>query len=269
VPTLVEEGKFSFGYKWTYSFSAGNLVFGPAERLSNPWNRGFNILQGLCEDVKEKDQVVRPWVYALPLLKFKSAPGPYSGWSYQMPVWGGPSYTPEGAAPTPDGGYQLGKFWIDLEITSPEAKIDLDPKDLQLLLLFAHDRPKVGDKITDEMVLKLRTWVKAIKASNLLPVLQNRYLKIHVWGHADKSGNISGKTPSYNQDLSTRRRKMVQTYLETQWDANVDFVFKDEGDEKATPGVPHSMWDKNAAVFIDQSEAEAALGRYYREGNTP
>jgi len=46
LPKEVESGMFLFGCEWPYSYSQGQLTFGPAQKYTSPSGRGFKLLQG-------------------------------------------------------------------------------------------------------------------------------------------------------------------------------------------------------------------------------
>jgi len=220
IPKEVESGAFWFGCEWPYSYSQSQLAFGPAQKYTSPAGRGFKLLQGSCEEVQSKDQAgtaVLPYVCAAPQLALKSAPGEApSGWSFQLPVVGGPSYTEPGGEATPDGGFRLGTFWIELAVRVPEPKVEIDLQPLQLMLVFENEAQA---DISAARFRELDAWINSVRKSNLFPVIQNRYLTIHIWGHASKPG-----TPLKNQDLSIQRRKNVQSRLEAMVGASVEIV---------------------------------------------
>src|SRR5215472_14839255 len=96
---------------------------------------------------------------------------------FQLPFVGGPSYTPPSGAPTPDGGFRLGNFGVELEVRVPEPKIEIDLQPLQLLLTFEDENQR---DISAEKFLLLDRWIESVKKSHLFPVIRNRYLKIHM-----------------------------------------------------------------------------------------
>ena len=112
LPKEVESGRFLFGCVWPYTYSRGQLAFGPAQKYT-PSGRGFKLLQGSCEEVQSKDQNgtgVRPYAYAAAQLSLKPAPGEPPGWSFQLPFVGGPSYTPPGGRTDTRRRFPAGQF---------------------------------------------------------------------------------------------------------------------------------------------------------------
>lgn len=105
----------------------------------------------------------------------------------------------------------------------PEPKIEIDLQPLQLLLTFEDENQR---DISAEKFLLLDRWIESVKKSHLFPVIRNRYLKIHMRGHASKTD-----TPFKNQDLSIQRRKNVQNRLEAMRDAAVEVVPYDRGSD--------------------------------------
>ena len=267
IPIEVESDTFSFACDWTYSYSKGQVIFGPAEKMTSPGLRSSKLLQGSCEDIQSKDQVgtdVRPFVYCTAQLGLKSQPGETNGWTLQLPFVGGPAYTPPGGAPTPDGGFKLGAFTMELDVKVPEHKIDL--KTLQLTLVFEHERqPDISERRFGE----LKTWIDSLKHSNLFPVIKNRYLPIHIRGHSSKPGS-----PLSEDRRASLRRTNVQTLLLAHIEANAEILVNDRGNDDANPvDVPPNqrdkvyLYDRNVTIYIDEIEAKAALRRYYMEGN--
>jgi len=126
--TTMEQNTFQFGCEWPYDYSDERFSFGPAQKFTVPVARRFARLQGSCQDVQSRDAAgsangngkgAHPFVCASAVLSMRSAPGESNGWMY-LPAVGGPAESLAGESPTPEGGFRLGSFWIDLEIR-PEA----------------------------------------------------------------------------------------------------------------------------------------------------
>ncbi|MGA2118103.1 MAG: hypothetical protein ABSH56_25540 [Bryobacteraceae bacterium] len=272
IPELVDQDRFSFGVKFPYTFRQGTFTFGPFSEYTVPLDRGLgSIVQGSWEYPQKPEGEFhpgsgsRPYVGCTPLLTFKSAPGDPSTVSYQLPAVGGPSYTPPGGDPTPDGSVRRGSLWLELDLQWPQASeptIDLDPSNFQMTIFY--DKPEQKE-ISNNDFIKLRNWVDAVKASNLYPVIKNRSLGIHIHGHASNSGP-KGKEDIYDLDLSSKRSTKIQDRIKRMIEANPIFFVGDRGRKDATPGVLEGKWDKNVGIFIERKEALAALRRYYAEG---
>jgi len=273
-PKEVESGMFLFGCEWPYTYSQGQLVFGPAQKYTSPASRGFKLLQGSCEEAQSKDQAgsgVRPYAYAAAQLSLKSAPGePPSGWSFQWPFVGGPSYTPPGGAPTPDGGFWLGNFWIELEVAVPTVTpiVQIKLKPLYFIQSFYTDSKNDDDIKKNEDLVALMKWVSAVKASDLYPVIKNGYLPIHIEGHASKTGS-----DLVDFDLSQRRRENVQKRFKGMINANPVIIVEDRGKQDASQvDLPPNqrnegyLKDRYVKIEIREDEAKSALQRYYKEG---
>ena len=98
-----------------------------------------------------------------------------------------------GGAPTPDGGFRLGSFWIELEVVAPTFTpiVEIKLKPLYFIQSFYTDNENDDDIKKDLDLLALRNWVSAIKASELYPVIKDGSLPIYIEGHASKQGAIS------------------------------------------------------------------------------
>jgi hypothetical protein len=155
---------------------------------------------------------------------------------------------------------------MELEIKASDSKIDIDLSPLQLTLVFEHENQA---DISAARFHELDAWIDAVKKSQLFPLIQRRYLKMHIRGHASKTG-----APLANMDLSIRRRKNVQTRLEAMIDAPVDITPFDRGSKDASPALvkPNErdkayLQDRNVTVYINEQEARSALQRSYMEAN--
>ena len=273
IPEEVESDMFWFGCEWPYSYSKDQLVFGPAEKYTSPASRGFKLLQGSCDEVQSKDQAgtVRPYAYAVPQLNLKSAPGePPSGWTMQVPFVGGPSYTPPGGTPTPDGGFRLGSFWIELEVVVPTFTpiVEIKLKPLYFTQSFYTDSKNDDDIRKNEDLVALMKWVSAVKASDLYPVIKDGSLPIHIEGHASKTGS-----DLLDFDLSQRRRENVQRRFRGMIDANPVIIVNDRSkwDASQVDLPPNQrnegyLKDRYVKIEIREDEAKSALQLYYQKG---
>jgi len=132
----VEADMFLFGCAWPYTFSQDQLTFGPVIQYTSPEYRSGKILQGVFEQIQSKDQGAKgavPWVYAVPKVYLKSTPDDHQGWTLQLPVYGGPSYTPPGTPGTPEGD-PLAGVWLELEVRVPSVPVPkpIPPKPILL-----------------------------------------------------------------------------------------------------------------------------------------
>ena len=272
MPEEVESDMFWFGCEWPYNYSKDQLVFGPSEKYTMPVSRGFKLLQGLCDEVQSKDQVgaVRPFAYAVPQLSLKSAPGEASTVSFQLPIIGGPSYTPPGIPPTPDGGFRVGGVWIELDVVAPTFTpiVEIKLKPLYFIQPFYTDSKNDDDIKKNEDLVALMNWVSAVKASELYPVIKDGSLPIHIEGHASKTGN-----DLLDFDLSQKRRQNVQRRFQGMIDANPVIIVNDRGKSDASQvDLPPNqrnegyLKDRYVKIEIREDEAKRALQVYYQKG---
>jgi hypothetical protein len=278
-PEVIEIGSFWCACDWPYSFSQQNyLVFGPHQSILPL--RNANLLQCLFVDVQEKDQIqptpdpkqtgLRPYAFAVPVLSLRSKPGEHQGWSLQAPVVGGPSYTPPGLGPTPDGNFRLANYTIELDVAVPTFTpiVEIKLKPLSFIQLFYTDNKNDDDIKKNDDIVALMKWVSAIKTSELYPVIKNGYLPIHIEGHASKTGS-----DLVNFDLSQKRRENVQKRFKGMINANPVIIVEDRGNQDASQvNLPPNqrnegyLKDRYVKIEIKEDEAKSALLRYYKEG---
>jgi hypothetical protein len=278
-PEVVETGFFWFACDWPYNFSQLDyLVFGPFQQILPP--RNANLLQGSFMDIQSKDQTqptpdpkqtgIRPFASAVPLLSLKSKPEERQGWSIQAPVIGGPSYTPGGIGPTPDGNFRLASYTIELDVAVPTFTpiVEIKLKPLYFIQPFYTDSKNDDDIKKNEDLVALMKWVSAVKASDLYPVIKNGYLPIHIEGHASKTGS-----DLVDFDLSQKRRENVQKRFKGMINANPNIIVDDRGKQDASQvNLPPNqrnegyLKDRYVKIEIKEDEAKSALLRYYKEG---
>lgn len=278
-PEVIEIGSFWFACDWPYSFSQQDyLAFGPFQQVLQL--RNANLLQGSFVDIQSKDQIqptpaptqrgIRPFAFAVPLLSLRSKPGDHQGWSIQAPVVGGPSYSPPGNGPTPDGNFRLANYTIELDVAVPTFTpiVEIKLKPLYFTQFFYTDSKNDDDIKKNEDLVALMKWVNAVKASDLYPVIKNGYLPIHIKGHASKTGS-----DLVNFDLSQKRRENVQKRFRGMIDANPVIISEDRGKQDASqvdlpPNQRNAGYlnDRYVKIEIKEDEAKSALLRYYKEG---
>jgi hypothetical protein len=261
---LEDEGMFSFGCQWDYSFAQGNLGFGPPVPFMNPPPGSSQLLLGRCEYLDKHDQTGSgplPYVYALPELYLKSIPGrPPSNWSLDLAIDSfakdfGISIFDAGGSPTAEGNWGLGMLDIEfnvLPIPTPDPKIDPIPLGI-VLFMEKESQPD----ISNAKFLEFQAWMKTVRESNLYPVLANGTLPFHMRGHASATGNEKD-----DMDLSITRRQNVERRLRAMLNGNPVVIPFDRGKADANPADPRSKFDKNVAIYIEETEAKAALIRY-------
>lgn len=269
-PEPVEAGSFQFGCEWSYTYTNGQFAFGPAQKFALPPSQAFRLLQGTCDDIQSKDPGpggANPFAYATAVLSLKSKPGEASSWSFQAPLVGGPSYTPPPESATPDGGFRLSSFQVELVVKAPDIDVNLDPSILQLMLVFENEKQP---DISNARFLELRKWVETIKGSNLMPVIQKKTLHFYMQGHASRPGGDMD-----NFDLSDKRLQNVRKRFEGLMGMPVDIYPAPRGNKDALPAdikvKPHDrdkkyLYDRNVTIYIEQEEAKKALTQYYLEG---
>jgi hypothetical protein len=137
----------------------------------------------------------------------------------------------------------------------------LDPAlPLQRTLTYLHENGTVLPK--DELT-KLFDWIQQIKDSNLLPVIQNKYLPIHMQSHASKTGD-----PTSNMMLSLDRANKLKPILDGTF-GTFQLIPDPRGDKNARPlaGIKPKDYDtalrddRNVTLYINEAEAKAALVR--------
>jgi hypothetical protein len=262
--TVREEGAYSFGCEWPYSFEQGQLSFGPYQTFVQPRSKDGRILQGSCEQIQSKDQTggTAAWVYTVLQLNLQPIAGVSSSWTLQAPIVGGPSYTDQ-SQPTSGNNFALGGYWLECAVPGPITITGLlDPAlPLQVMLTFANE--KDTDFVKNELG-ELFKWIDQIKDSNLLPVIQKRYLRMYLRSHASKTGDAT-----MNRIYSDKRAARLKWYLDQEFGASIEVISDPRGDKDARPltGIKPKDYnralrdDRNVTLFIEAGEATAALVR--------
>jgi hypothetical protein len=258
-----EQGYFQFGIDWPYSFSDGQLYIERYEPFTIPASGAARILTGSClypQFSRFRDPTT--FVSTTLQLNFAAIPDETSAWSIQWPEFGGPAYTPTEADGTPFSNSTQGGYYIELIVPAPISVVGILDPGLPLSATLTYFNETDTDFVVPQLT-KLYEWIKKIKASNLLPVIQNRSLRLNLQSNSSKSGN-----PTSNMTYAIKRAAKLRGYLEQAFGV-VEIISDPQGDANARPlaGIQGKDYnaalrpDRNATISIDAGQATAALTR--------
>ncbi len=245
--------------------------------FDGPPSPDTKLLSGMCLDLQSKDETkdITPFVFARLYLKLDASAGEASSWSFQLPKYGGPSYTPPPIGATPGHAFELGMFLTEFDVPKPPGPTITWERDLELqvTLKYFHenDRHLQGDQVS-----KLHKWISNVHKSSLITVIEKGYLPLRMQSHSSKTQ--ARNDPDYNWKLSIERSKLIKSqFLDLSFGNSTNLIPDARGDENARPltGIKPGDYnkvlldDRNVTLYLEEADIRSALLRQLNEANKP